>query len=148
MSRKHRINVKQKGNRWELAVSKFLVQCGYPYARRSSYAQSRQGEKLPDVIGTPFWVECKAYRQVTAGSIRLWMSECIKKRDRRPIVLFVKDGVAIRRGRGKGAGCTFWCFRDESWQQVEQFPMTVEAWRARWGEAPAMVPEDEQEVPF
>ena len=88
---KRRINSKQKGNRWERECAKFL-QRWWPEARRQTYDQSRKGNEQPDVMGTPFWVECKAYKKVTQGLVTKWIEKMKSDNTQDlPMILFIRD---------------------------------------------------------
>jgi Holliday junction resolvase len=90
MMPKKRINSKQKGNRWERECAKFL-QRWWPEARRQTYDQSRRGNEQPDVMGTPFWVECKAYNGATKGQIKKWVNKAVSDAGGQPFLIMVRD---------------------------------------------------------
>lgn len=50
-----------KGHAFERQIA-IDLRSFYPEARRG--LQARDGAECPDVIGVPFWVECKAHRRV------------------------------------------------------------------------------------
>ena len=66
-----------KGARGELELVHFLQEAGFPSAERSA-VQSKGGAVAPDVIGTPWWVECK--RRGTDDAYK-WLQQAERDRE-------------------------------------------------------------------
>lgn len=77
-----------KGHGYERTVAGYLRSI-YPTAERG--LQSRGGgEEVPDVNGTPLWVECKRHRKVP-GALSLYYRAREEASDGRPAVLVLKE---------------------------------------------------------
>jgi hypothetical protein len=59
-----------KGHNFERLVAK-MFRRWWPEARRGY--QYRDGAEAPDVVGTPFWVECKNHKKILPSEIDHWL---------------------------------------------------------------------------
>lgn len=66
-----------KGHAWERSVAAMMRQL-WPHARRG-VDQCQNGGVLPDVTGTPFWVECKIGRRT---NIKAAVEQACEERER------------------------------------------------------------------
>ena len=80
-----------KGKAFERKVAVALREV-YPEARRG-LAQPRSGDEVPDVEGTPFWVECKIAQRI---NIPAAMKQAAAATDGRPPLAICKpDGKPV-----------------------------------------------------
>lgn len=105
---------RRKGNTWERVLAKRWRDSGlYPDAWRGA-GQSRRGSDVPDVDGTPWWVECKvgARPNVLAGLAQAEAATdgrpalVVAKRDREaPVVCMgLEDFEGLLRQLARGVG--------------------------------------------
>ena len=85
------INSRRKGHDFERLVVKEL-RFLYPGARRG--LQSR-GEEVPDVDGTPWWIECKKGTARYVNERRAYKQACENTDGRPPVAICRVDGGPI-----------------------------------------------------
>ena len=81
----------RKGKQGEGEVVRLLSQV-WPEAHRSGHLQRNSGLKVPDVDGTPYWVEVKRGKRV---NVRLAMAQAELDAEgdaRPPVVIYREDG--------------------------------------------------------
>lgn len=69
---------RSKGHAFERLIARKL-RAKWPKARRG--LQYQHGEHCPDVVGTPFYIECKRHKKIRPLQIKQWMAHAIRKRD-------------------------------------------------------------------
>lgn len=83
---------RRRGHQFERDMARRLKTV-FPNARRGW--QFRGGVEAPDIIGTPFWVECKRYKSFTAGMLKKWFLRTVDDATRGgsnlPVVLIAKE---------------------------------------------------------
>jgi len=118
---------RRKGQVYERQVAAKLAEV-YPDAVRGAQ-QSRAGDAMADVEGTPWWVECKVGKRLDmVGAMR----QAEEATDGRPVLACVKRNAL----KGKGGPEEFVCMR---WPD---FLMLVKA--ASHATTTAMTPADEK----
>ena len=85
-----KINSRRKGHDWERLVAR-ECRLEWPEARRGMQGD---GARVPDVDGTPFWIECKcgsaAYVRDLGRFARQAAKDALAADDPRPIRIMVK----------------------------------------------------------
>ena len=77
---------RRKGSDFERDIAKKFQEI-FPEAKRG-LSQTRNGGEVPDVDGTPFWVECKNSKQTPAAALRQAKQYIIKNKDpRKPLAV-------------------------------------------------------------
>lgn len=77
---------RDKGATFERGISKVL-RILWPDARRG-IGQARAGGEVPDIAGTPYWIEAKHRKRV---SIRKAMAQAHVATDGRPVVAITRE---------------------------------------------------------
>lgn len=67
-----------KGHDFERLVARAL-RVKWPDAKRG--LQDREGEHCPDVLGTPYYIECKRYKTIVGKIADKWLAHAKEKRD-------------------------------------------------------------------
>lgn len=85
-------NSRDKGHGFERRTANYFKSIGFKNAKRGRQEQS--GEYCPDVIGTPFFIECKSYKTSLPQSIHSLHAKYSKQRDKynksMPVIIVTK----------------------------------------------------------
>jgi Holliday junction resolvase len=80
---------RDKGHNFEREMANILKEV-FPNAKRG-IGQARSASEVPDVDGTPFWVECKRGRM---PNVRAAIRQAQEATDGRPYLVVVRDDYA------------------------------------------------------